>query len=215
MKDYLLRKSFYLLNKISNYYPPIEQLAFKHVENCKMLPDRFDLLRAMPKNSVCAEIGVAGGGFSEKIMELVQPKRLSLVDLWGARNFSERYYNEDIKNIVLKKFEKEIASKRIDINRGFSFDVLKTFPDNQFDWVYIDTDHFYDTTVKELEAVHPKMKADGIICGHDYIQGQWNGGIRYGVVEAVNSFCIKYNYQFVYLTMESHMHHSFAIQKIK
>lgn len=214
MKDYFLRKGFFFLNKVGNFYPEKAKLETKHVRNCKLVSDKFDILQNMPKNSVCAEVGVAHGKFTEQILSIMSPKKIHLVDLWGKRNYSERHYNGSAFHTVSTKFKKEIESKEVEINRGFSHDELIKFNDDYFDWVYIDTDHSYSTTVKELEAVRTKMKSNGIISGHDYVQGEWNSGIRYGVVEAVNEFCLKYNFEFIYLSMETHMHHSFAIRKI-
>lgn len=214
MKDYVLRKSFFFLNKVGNFYPEKVELEEKHLENCKIVSDKIVLLEKMPKHGVCAEIGTAHGGLTSKILEIMKPKKIHLVDLWGKRNYSERHYNEDAFNYVNKRFEKEIGSNLVEINRGFSHEELVKFPEEYFDWVYIDTDHSHETTVKELEAVRTKMKKDGIISGHDFIQGEWNSGIRYGVVEAITDFCVKYDFELIYLTMETHMHHSFAIRKI-
>src|SRR5262245_52321548 len=44
-------------------------------------PDpRERLLQAMPARSACAEIGVLAGDFSERILRVVKPARLHLVD---------------------------------------------------------------------------------------------------------------------------------------
>jgi hypothetical protein len=40
------------------------------------------LLRRMPKQSVCAEIGVWKGDFSERIIRVVNPRKLYLIDPW-------------------------------------------------------------------------------------------------------------------------------------
>ena len=40
------------------------------------------LLEMMPKNSVCAEIGVFWGEFSRLILKVAEPKMLHLIDPW-------------------------------------------------------------------------------------------------------------------------------------
>ena len=45
-------------------------------------PSRDFLLHAMPKNSICAEIGVHEGEFSRRILDIVNPRRLHLIDPW-------------------------------------------------------------------------------------------------------------------------------------
>lgn len=43
--------------------------------------DRRDfLLKQMPKNSICAEVGVYKGKLSERILKLTNPKKLVLID---------------------------------------------------------------------------------------------------------------------------------------
>src|SRR3990170_8275577 len=43
---------------------------------------RQKVLTSMPKRSVCAEIGVWKGNFSARILEVVQPNALHLIDPW-------------------------------------------------------------------------------------------------------------------------------------
>jgi hypothetical protein len=59
------------------------------------------------------------------------------------------------------------------------------------------------------------VKDGGIIAGHDYTRyGGKYGMERYGVVEAVNAFCLKYDWEMIYLTHECHRHLSYALRKI-
>ena len=102
----------------------------------------------------------------------------------------------------------------VEINLGLSTAVVTDFPNGYFDWIYIDTDHGYTVTHEELEAYREKIKPGGIIAGHDYIIGNWDGVVRYGVIEAVHEFCVKYDWEIIYLTAELNNNPSFAIRKI-
>jgi hypothetical protein len=73
----------------------------------------------------------------------------------------------------------------------------------------------YETTRRELELLRAKMKPGGIIAGHDYAMGNWNGGVRYGVMEAVREFCLTYDWEMIFITHEIHDHPSFAIRAIR
>jgi len=190
-------------------YPKID---FKeiHIRNLSALTDREQLLQILPKNAVVAEIGVNEGGFSEKILRLCKPQKLILIDVWASKRYHEGLFDK-----VSKRFEKELSVKTVEIIRDLSFGGIQSVPDNYFDWVYLDTDHSYKTTSKELELLRTKMKPDGIIAGHDYILGNWDDGVRYGVIEAVHEFCVKYNWEMIYLTHELTDHPSFAIREIK
>jgi len=51
--------------------------------------------------------------------------------------------------------------------------------------------------------------------GHDFFNGNWLSGLRYGVREAVHEFCVVEGWEFVFLTMEIGDNPSFAIRKMK
>ena len=188
---------------------PKVTLSRIHLEHAKLLSNREQLLSLLPTNAIVAEIGVAEGDFSEKILKITKPEKLHLVDFWG----SERYGYA--KNVVYHKFENELHEKKVEINLGYSYAVAGSFSDHYFDWIYIDTDHSYQTTKKELEAYKNKVKPGGIIAGHDYIMGNWISMNRYGVMEAVHEFCLNEHWQIIYLTTDILESPSFAIQKIK
>ena len=79
-----------------------------------------------------------------------------------------------VLELVREKFSEEIKSKKIEILRSNSIDAAKLFQNNYFDWIYVDTDHSYSTTIQELNAYESKIKSNGFICGHDYVMGNWS-----------------------------------------
>jgi hypothetical protein len=182
--------------------PPRVELSMKHVSNCKVLASRTDLLQNLPKNGVFAELGVEHGHFSKDIVKHAQPRLLHLVDIWPTEAIQE----ECKGNIG--------ANDLIQMHKMSSIDFLTAQPEDSLDVVYIDTDHTYKTTQLELTAAAKAVKPTGLICGHDYTSISYNGLRRYGVVEAVNAFCVQHSYEFIYLTSESSRHISFALQKI-
>jgi len=185
-------------------------LQMKHVENCRLLLNREQLLNMVKKNAVVAEIGVDEGKFSKKIHEITRPEKLHLIDIWGTDRFHDGKY-KDVESF----FKEDILLKRIQILKKLSTEASKEFKENYFDWIYIDTDHSYETTKAELQLYAPKMKKDGIIAGHDYRMGNWVTTYRYGVIEAVHEFCVNENWELIYLTIEPTESQSFAIRKIQ
>ncbi len=194
--------------QISSKIPKFD-LEAKHVKNTHVIINREAMLELLPKNGVVAELGVDKGDFSELILKTCTPSKLHLVDVWE----SERY-NEEKKLSVASKFEQQVANKTVEINIGYSTEVVKQFADNYFDWVYIDTTHSYKTTIAELETYSKKVKPNGIMAGHDYIIGNWNGLVRYGVIEAVYEFCLKNDWELLYITAENKGYPSFAIRRM-
>jgi predicted O-methyltransferase YrrM len=194
--------------RIEREFPHVE-LAPEHVANLRVMIDRRALLESLPKQAIVAEIGVARGDFSELILDVAKPKQLHLIDWWTR----PREYR-GLRAVVEERFASQIADGQVIIHQGLSTNELKSFEDHFFDWVYVDTGHDYATTKAELEICHQKVKAGGIIAGHDYVTGSWDLDIRYGVIEAVNGFCVHHNWEMVYLTHERSRNLSFALREM-
>ncbi len=187
---------------------PYTELSAKHLKNLRTITDRETLLEHLPKEAVVAEVGVLEGDFSAEILIITRPKTLHLIDIWSGK--------EGAKNLerVKKRFHSEILEGRIILHQGSSTEVLKQFQPGTFDWLYLDTDHAYETTAAELQLSAKILKSNGLILGHDYVSGNWNSGVRYGVVEAVNEFCAQQHWEFIFLTAETHRHLSYALRVI-
>jgi hypothetical protein len=160
--------------------------------------DRGFLLDFLPRQSIGAEIGVHLGDFSEQILAQIVPKRLHLIDPWKHRTadvYKDAWYGGRVKDgqiemdqrysSVLQRFSGGIQARQVTVHRGDSADVLQDFPDEYFDWVYIDGDHLYESVRHDLELSARKVKSGGYITGDDYIDGEWWGS---GVKKAVDEF---------------------------
>lgn len=187
---------------------PYPELNERHLDGARLLANRKKLLSELPRGGIVAEIGVASGDFSQEILNINNPKKLHLIDCWD----SDRYGG--FQRSVHDRFENEIKQGLVEINFGLSTDVLPSFHEEYFDWVYIDTVHDYTVTSQELLLAKSKVKKGGIISGHDYCQGNMISGWSYGVIQAVHEFCVKNNWKILYLTAESHCYNSFAIAEI-
>lgn len=187
---------------------PRTKLADKHLALCKMLPDRRALLDHMPKRAIAAEVGVAAGDFTAEILARTEPARLHLVDSWQSAR-----YEPDL-DIVCRRFKAELDLDQLRIERGQSVETLSRFPEAFFDWVYIDTDHSFDTTFAELSTCNGKVNTNGHIAGHDFCVGNVITPVPYGVIEAVLAFCVDFKWRFEFLTCESSGHLSFSLVRL-
>ena len=187
---------------------PSTTLRFFHTENCRVLPDRSELLYRLPQRGVAAEIGAAFGDYTAEIMEKNRPRELHLIDAWA----SDRYKSglEGIRD----KFSAEIEAGLIHLQQGLSTERLVQFPNDFFDWVYIDTNHSFAVTWEELQLCNDKVKDEGRIAGHDFCTGNVVKPVPYGVIEACAKFCVDYGWQYEYLTLESHGHFSFCLKRL-
>ncbi len=130
------------------------------------------------------------------ILEITKPRRLHLIDPWiyhSDATYQQALYGgaskgqaemDAIYDHVCKRFKKELASGRIVIHRMPSEVAADHFPNNYFDWIYIDGNHLYEYVRKDLELYYPKVKPGGWITGDDYgVKGWWNNGVQRAVDE--------------------------------
>ena len=159
--------------------------------------DRVDLLRrGLQHASLCMEVGVATGGFSELIMEICDPWRLVLVDTV-------------IQERVPRVFAKDIAMGQVHIHQGLSPHALQNLKHDAFSWVYIDADHSEEAVYKDLCAASLLVHENGYLAGHDICtSGNEDKVARHypGVLVAVTRFCKEHNWSICGLT-EVHPQH--------
>lgn len=167
--------------------------------------NRVQLLEVLPKAGTVAEIGVLRGGYSAKIQRIVEPERLHLIDPWGRTEEPNRHYPEPLMQAAYEKvqtrFSEEIEAQKIVLHRDFSTSVAPTFPDQFFDWVYVDGQHDYASAHADLMAFKQKVKPDGFILGHDF--SNYRKAKRFGVVAAVRDFTKDEGFEIVVVTNET------------
>ena len=166
--------------------------------------NRAWMLDILPKDAVCAEIGVFEGSFSATILKWSRPKRLHLIDPWRYENsalYQKSCYGRPEESqammdsrydSVVSRFLEHTANGTVAIHRTGSGEASRLFPDEYFDWVYIDGNHQFEWVQSDLEAFAPKLKRAGVIAGDDYgIEGWWNNGVTL----AVNMFRDRYGWK--------------------
>jgi Methyltransferase domain len=161
--------------------------------------ERDFLLDWLPEGSIGAEIGVYEGDFSRRILRLVRPNRLHLVDPWvyegaseyrhslygGRRGVDQRHLDQRYQAVVAR-LQGEVACGQVRIHRQSSEEASAIFEDAYFDWVYIDGNHTYAGVLSDLTRYYPKVRRDGLLTGDDYgVMGWWNGGVTRAVDEFV------------------------------
>jgi len=173
---------------------------------------RVDFLQFLPKGGVVAEIGVAEGDFSKKILNVTSPQTLHLIDPWEFQPRDD--YQTDDNNVpqniadgryhdVCAKFDRYIKFNMVQVHRSFSPAAAEDFPDNHFDWIFIDGLHTRDGVLADLRGWAPKMKTHGLILGHDFANHPGAQSMGFGVVEAVQEFLRDSDYVMNFLTYET------------
>lgn len=176
-----------------------------HIKNCRLLENREKMLEFLPKNSVVAEVGTQHGRFSARIRNITQPKKLHLID----SNFD--LFQSEINQ--KPRLQAAIENGSVELHEGDSSTILANFPEEYFDWIYIDADHTYEGICKDIDRGYTKVKSDGMMVFNDYTNWSVCEIMPYGVSKAVNEFCIANNWEILYLVLHSLGYHDIAIKK--
>ena len=182
--------------------PKYPLLSEQHLENCVVLPNRLVLLDKMPQRSIVVEVGVKKGTFSAQLLKRCQPSQLHLID----RNLK----NHKIK----KKFETDISNGVVHLHQGDSSTVLDSFPDEYFDFIYIDADHSYNGVTRDITVAKHKVKDGGYLVFNDYTYWSPIECMRYGVQQAVNELCINEGWEVIYFALAHFMYCDVVIRRI-
>lgn len=163
--------------------------------DCRMCASRHDLVRLLPQGGRVAEVGVARGAFSRHILSAAAPEELHLVDLDFTQLAGD--VADDARSVL---------------HRGLSYEVLAAFPDDHFDWVYIDADHSYAGASRDAAAAARKVKPGGFLVFNDFAHADPFLG-AYGVHRAVAEFAIERHWQAVWLAFEPSALYDIALRR--
>ena len=122
----------------------------------------------------------------------MSPKKLYLIDPYWKK-YGDFFWNgkrtEDIFKSAVKRVQEYDINKVVTMVIDYDCNFLSDLPDNFFDWVYIDSTHEYEDTLRELEIVSRKVKDEGLIAGHDWLDNPKSK--HYGVHKAIDEWLEK------------------------
>jgi hypothetical protein len=194
----------------------LKNMASPTLLRCEYIDRKFEIChkryrlefieRVLPKNGIGAELGVFKGHLSPILLKHSKATKLHLIDPWYFLTARWAWAGGNQSTVdalikVLKTFKNEIEDGRILIHVGDDLQVLATFPDQYFDWVYIDSSHMYEHTMHELQMLASKVKDNGVIAGDDW-QPEPNHR-HHGVYKAVNEFIVSEEYRLIYSDREN------------
>lgn len=149
------------------------------------------------------EIGVQGGRFSKTLCD-ANPR----MEFYGIDPYLE-YDDIGIKGDQAgQDAGYEYAKERFPANgvliRKKSMDAINDFPDDYFDFVYVDGNHIFVYAANDIHYWLKKIRPGGIIAGHDYRRYYPRSFIH--VYQVVNAYTEAYGIKPWFLTDNSTEH---------
>ena len=152
---------------------PSRDLPEELIRDCRFCVSRVHMLDELPRGGAVAELGTYRGDFARVIVERCAPRELRLIDI-DFTQFDDR----GLDGATVKR------------HNGLTYDIITTFPDDHFDWIYVDGDHSYAGALRDARAAAPKVRPGGFLVFNDFAHIDQELG-RYGVQRAVVDFALE------------------------
>lgn len=134
------------------------------------LTELIDTIGRIRQNLQILEIGSWAGSGSTQVLAQKAAQyngELTCIDTWKGGN-AELHRNIVSSLDIFGTFQHNIRKfDNINIIKSDSSIAHKILQHQHFDVIFIDADHSYDGASKDLYNYYPKLKPDGIYCGHD------------------------------------------------
>lgn len=136
------------------------------------------LFPVQPRHGIMVELGVFAGEATEMFTRKFD--KVYAVDAWDKR-CSYGIRSGELPEQIEARFD-EVVSRCPNITKlkSDTAPAANAFPDNHFDFVYVDAGHEPDSCRADILAWLQKVKPGGVIAGHDYHQDYP------GVIQAVD-----------------------------
>jgi predicted O-methyltransferase YrrM len=188
-------KVAYRMSRAARSREPSVQIPQHLLDGCKFYESRTAMLAHFPKSGIVAELGTFKGHFAYEILGYNHPAELHVVDL----DFSQ------LMNEVR-------TDARIVMHEGHTVETISSFPDEHFDWIYVDADHSYEGALADAVAAAPKVRKGGFLAFNDFAHNDLSLG-QYGVHRAVTAFATDRQWPFVCFAYHPHGLYDVALQR--
>lgn len=142
------------------------------------------------------EVGVFAG---RNFFRLVEhgPEVAVAVDHWlEDGNFAHNDSGLDqagLNELYMRFMQKAADKPFIKVYRESSLEAVVHFPNDYFDFIYIDGDHTYEGCLQDVTSWYPKLRPGGFMVGDDYTRTHDHPEAKYDVREAVLHFANSMN----------------------
>lgn len=137
------------------------------------------IVELMPDNCRVCEVGIANSDsalyLAEKLFNSGKKFHLYMVD-----DFSYGQYEQMIT--VYENIIKSGLGHHITVIAKDSVEASKHFNGHSLHFVFLDSSHLYEPTLKEVDAWYPKLLDEYYLAGHDYLTHE---GVRKAINEKI------------------------------
>lgn len=123
------------------------------------------IAKELPNNCRIVEVGCADGASATYLAEAILNLGKTIDKFYWVDNFSYGKY-EQLK-VVYQHIIKADLGDYVEVIPADSVKAAKMFNGNSLDFVYLDSSHEYNSTLKEIKAWYPLLKDECILSGHD------------------------------------------------
>lgn len=138
-------------------------------------------------NLLTLQIGSYAGESAQIFLSSGKFAKIYCIDPWenGYDIQDQASFTNDLaEEFFDRRFSKDPRVVKI---KGYSFNEVPKLADGYFDFIYVDGSHKKEDVYRDLQIVFPKLKATGLLAGHDYGPlHRWSG-----VMEAVDEFLLR------------------------
>lgn len=168
------------IHAAGNAFPKGGAIPKKQMENCKLVADREELLRSIPKGGIAAVLGLAQGGGVKQILDVTEPAQLHV--------FS---FHFDGKGDI-PQFAAAITARRLIFHDCPGLEP----PPKRIDWAYIVNETTAEGVNAQIDRALALLRPDGLLLFTGFPS-------EAGVVSAVNDLAAAHACAFVAFSASS------------
>ena len=176
--------------------PGAPGIAQRQLDGCVLLESRLAMLDHIPAGQTLCEVGSQTGAFALEMVARCRPALLHVIDI-------------DTSGIAASL----LAMPNVRVHKGLSHAVLRTFPDDAFDMIYIDADHSYAAVCSDIAHAAPKLKPGGLLAFNDFARIIRPGFGVFGVHQAVCEFAASSGWSVAYFCLNGEALYDIALRK--
>lgn len=133
------------------------------------------------------EVGTEEGVYAEQLCRALPGLNLTCVDAWETYpGYQEHRRRQEKLDRWHAQTVERLAPFGVNVLRQYSVAAAEGIPDGSLDFVYIDANHELRFVLEDLYTWLPKVRAGGIVAGHDF-RGHV-GSLRIDVEVAVRAY---------------------------